>query len=210
MRQFIAGVSHCDSKCSYSRPASRGPAGTLRETRPKAYRFSGGGSAASRAASRASSPGLSGGGLPASGAGLRTPPDMEPEGQSAAKQHQRWDQPERERLTLEPRLQQHELAVARDQEIDHLWIAVAGRDALAHQQPKIARQWRLGIVDRLVLTDHAAQFPRQLPRARFLGGIGHHLVGQHGARGRKPEQGQAARSDARTRLIALLRRLQAA
>ena len=59
---------------------------------------------------------------------------------------------------LEARLQQHELAIARDQEIDHLRVAVTGRDALAHQKAQVARQRRLGIVDRLVLADHAAQF----------------------------------------------------
>ena len=72
-------------------------------------------------------------------------------------------------VPAEPRLEQHELAVARDQEIEHLAVAVAGLQPLAHQEPQVARQRRIGIVDRLVLADHAAQFARQMrapaPRA---------------------------------------------
>ena len=64
--------------------------------------------------------------------------------------------------------EQDELAVARDQEIDHLAVTVSGRDPLAHQQPQVARQRRIGIVDRLVLAHHAAQFARQVARTRFL------------------------------------------
>ena len=91
-------------------------------------------------------------------------------------------------MRIEARLQQHELAVARHQEIDHLRVAVAGRDPLAHQQPQVARQRRLGIVDRLVLAHHAAQFARQIARPRFLGRIGHDLVGLHGICGRRCHQ----------------------
>src|SRR5215218_3940414 len=86
-------------------------------------------------------------------------------------------------MRIEARFEQHELAVARHQEIDHLPIAVARGDPLAHQQPQIARQRRIGIVDRLVLAHHAAQLTRELPRARLLVRIGHDLVGLHGVSG---------------------------
>ena len=87
---------------------------------------------------------------------------------------------------FEAGLQQHELAIARHQKIHHLRIAVAGGDPLAHQQPQIPRQRRFGIIDRLVLANHAAQFARQIPRPRFLGRIRHDLVGLHGKRPRSP------------------------
>ena len=87
-------------------------------------------------------------------------------------------------MRREARLQQHELAIARHQEIDHLAVAVAGRDPLAHQEPQVARQRRVGIVDRLVLAHHAAQLARQVARARFLRRIRHDLVGLHRVGGR--------------------------
>src|SRR5947207_11900416 len=46
------------------------------------------------------------------------------------------------------------------QEIEHLRIAVAGLETLAHQEPQVAGERRVRIVDRLVLTHHAAQFAR--------------------------------------------------
>ena len=64
------------------------------------------------------------------------------------------------------RLEQHELAVARDQKIEHLPVAVAGVQPLAHQQAQVVRERRVGIVDRLVLADHAAQFAATDARAR--------------------------------------------
>ena len=114
-------------------------------------------------------------------------------------------------MRREARLQQHELAIARHQEIDHLAVAVAGRDPLAHQEPQVARQRRIGIVDRLVLAHHAAQFARQVARAGFLRGIRHDLVGLHGA-GRPGIRAIMATTNtlARSFLNGSLRRLQRA
>jgi hypothetical protein len=53
------------------------------------------------------------------------------------------------------------LAVARGEEIEHLGIAVAGLEPLAHQQSQVAGERRVGIVDRLVLAHHAAQLARK-------------------------------------------------
>ena len=53
--------------------------------------------------------------------------------------------PHRIAVCHDPRLEQHELAIARDQVIDHLTVAVAGLEPLAHQQAQIARQRRIGI-----------------------------------------------------------------
>ena len=41
----------------------------------------------------------------------------------------------------------------------------------------------VGIVDRLVLTDEAAQFTRERARARFQRRVFHHFVRLHGERG---------------------------
>ena len=59
---------------------------------------------------------------------------------------------------FERRPQQHEIAVARADIGDDLVVAVAGGDALAHQHAQIVREVGLGILDRLVAADQAAQF----------------------------------------------------
>ena len=58
-----------------------------------------------------------------------------PEKCCADRKRERRQQPKRKRLRLKTRLQQHESAIARHQEIDHLTIGVAGSDPLAHQKP---------------------------------------------------------------------------
>ena len=80
----------------------------------------------------------------------------------------------------EPRLEQDELAVARDQKIDHALVAVAGLQSLAHEDAQIARERRVRIVDRLVLADHAAQLLGEHTRARLERSVGQDLVGLHG------------------------------
>ncbi len=47
---------------------------------------------------------------------------------------------------------------------------------------------RVGIVDRLVLADEAAQFGRQRPRARLQRRVLHHFVGLHRAGGGGDQQ----------------------
>ena len=83
-------------------------------------------------------------------------------------------------MQSEARLEQHEFAITRDQEVDHLVIAVALLQALAHQNAQILRQRRVGIIDRLVLTDHAAQFFRQRARARLEHRVVQNFVRLHG------------------------------
>jgi hypothetical protein len=56
-------------------------------------------------------------------------------------------EPQQRRVPLKARAQQHELAVAGDQEIDNFLIAVAKANALAHQHPQVARERCLGIID---------------------------------------------------------------
>ena len=73
--------------------------------------------------------------------------------------------------------EQHEFAVAGDQEVEHLGVAVAGLEPLAHQHPQVVRQRRVGIVDRLVLADHAAQFLGQRAGTGFQDRVRQHLLG---------------------------------
>ena len=75
---------------------------------------------------------------------------------------------------------QHEFTVSRHDIIKNLLIAIAIDQPLAHDKPQIAGKLGIGIVDRLVLADHAAQFRRQGPRPMFQGGIGQHLIGIDG------------------------------
>ena len=89
-----------------------------------------------------------------------------------------------------PRLEQHELAIARDDEVHDLLIAVAGFQPLAHQQPQILGQGRVGIVDRLVLADEAAQAFGDGPGARLQRGIRQHLVGLHRMRGHQRKEAE--------------------
>ena len=83
-------------------------------------------------------------------------------------------------MKAEPRLEQHEFAVARNQELDHLLIAVALFETLAHQDAQILRQRRFGIVDRLVLANHAAQLLGKRSRPCFETGIRQNLIRLYG------------------------------
>src|SRR6516225_1969555 len=77
-------------------------------------------------------------------------------------QHRRRSKLQQRVMPRKSRLQQHELAVTRDQKIDHLLIALARVQSFTHKDTQIAREWRIGIVDRLILADH----PAHLLRAR--------------------------------------------
>ena len=86
---------------------------------------------------------------------------------------------------------QHELAVARDDEVAHRFVAVAGRQALAHEKPEIARQRRVRIVDRLVLADEASEARREMTRPRLERRIGQDLVRLDGIARRAARQQEA-------------------
>ena len=66
-------------------------------------------------------------------------------------------EPEDRRAGVEARLQEHELAVAVDEVVLDGRVAVAGLQALAHEHAQILGEGSVGIVDRLVLADHAAK-----------------------------------------------------
>ena len=90
---------------------------------------------------------------------------------------------------MERRFEAGEIAVAGGDVIDHRAVAVAGLEAFAHQQAEIAGQGGVAVVDRLVLADEAAQILADLAGSRLEGGVAQHLVGQHGAGGRRPHGG---------------------
>ena len=92
---------------------------------------------------------------------------------------------------LEGRLQQHEVAIALHHEGHDLVVALAGDQALAHQDAEVAGQRRVGLVDRLVLAHQATQLPPDGAGARLQGGIVQHLAGldRRARPGRQARQG---------------------
>src|SRR5690554_5250516 len=63
--------------------------------------------------------------------------------------------PENNGMKRHDRAQQHELAVTRDDIVDDLGIGIARNQPFAYEQAKIARQFGVRIVDRLVLAHKA-------------------------------------------------------
>ena len=107
---------------------------------------------------------------------------------NARDQRERPGDPERQRVPGNLRLQQHEFAVARHDIADHLLVAVARHDAFSHQEAQVARQVGIGIVDRLVLADHAAQIGRKIPRPLLQLRIGKLLARIDGERRKGREE----------------------
>ena len=91
-------------------------------------------------------------------------------------------------LPLQPRLEQDEFAIAGDEKIDHLRIAVAGFDPLPHQNAQIVGERRLRLVDQFVLTDQAAQFLGDRAGARFEFRVRQHFVGLDGPDRERPDE----------------------
>jgi hypothetical protein len=91
-------------------------------------------------------------------------------------------------MRAEHRAQEDELAVALHDVVAHLGIVVAGIDALAHEDAQVLGERRVGIVDRLVLADEAAQIGRYGPRPLLQHRIAQDLVRLDGLRARAGEQ----------------------
>jgi hypothetical protein len=110
-------------------------------------------------------------------------------------------EPQDERMEPEARLQEDELAVAVDEIVDDLIVAVAGHQAFAHQQAQVAGERRVGIVDRLVLAHEAADVDGYGAGPGLELGIAQHLVGLHGkARAGGERQERKDEQDAAHRL----------
>ena len=80
--------------------------------------------------------------------------------------------PKRPGARIEGRAEQDEVAIALAEEGADFGVAVAGRDALAHERAHVGGDVGGGLRDRLVLALHAADFALERLRARFLRGIG--------------------------------------
>ncbi len=83
---------------------------------------------------------------------------------------------------VQARLEQHELAVARDEEVEHLAVAVAGvsRSRTSRRRSRASGASESSI-DWFWQTMQRSSW-RQRARARFQRGIGQDLVGLHGER----------------------------
>src|SRR5262245_4573026 len=88
--------------------------------------------------------------FPLCGCALRTGSVAACEHEDAAcsdKQQPRRSKPQQRGMPRKSRPEQHELAVTRDQKIDHLLVALARLQSFAHEDTQIARERRIRIVD---------------------------------------------------------------
>ena len=85
-------------------------------------------------------------------------------------------------------LQQDELPVAIDKKALHLLIAVAGLQAVSHEDADVAGQFGVAVVDRLVLADEAPQSLGNRARARLELRVLQDLVRLDRPRGADPHQ----------------------
>ena len=85
-------------------------------------------------------------------------------------------------IEVKPRLQEHKFPVARHDVVDHLLVALALLELLPHEKPQVFGEWRVGIVDRLVLADKAAKPGRYLARSRLKSRVLELLQGIDGER----------------------------
>ena len=104
-------------------------------------------------------------------------------------------EPEQQRLEAETRTQQHELPVARHEEIADLRIRFSGAQLLADEGAQIMGESGVRIVDRFVLADEAAELAREGARPCLESLIGEHLVRLDGEGGTGRDQGAGAGRD---------------
>src|SRR5271165_3648617 len=116
-------------------------------------------------------------------------------GETGAKR-QRRAQPQEPGLQLERRPEEDEIAVARDEIGAYRVVAFALLDAASNEDTDVARERRVGIVDRLVLADQAAQLGREHAGARFQRRVLHHFVRLHGE-GRRRRKREGCKSEAK-------------
>ena len=82
------------------------------------------------------------------------------------------------------RAEQDELAVAGLHEGENGGVAVAGGEALAHEDAQVTGELGVAVVDRLVLADETAQLLGDVAGTGFKRGVFQHLAGLDGAGGR--------------------------
>ena len=91
---------------------------------------------------------------------------------AAPQQKRERPEPQEQRRRLDRRLVQHEVAIARDQVLLDLGVALALKRQLAHFAAQVFGQRRRRIGQRLVLADEAAQFLLEVLEARVERGVG--------------------------------------
>ena len=101
-----------------------------------------------------------------------------------AGEEQERGQPQQQRVPAQARAQEDELAVAGFDEGEHGGVAVAGGEALAHEEAQVAGELGVAVVDRLVLADEAAQLLGDVAGAGLERGVLQHLAGLDGVGGR--------------------------
>jgi hypothetical protein len=118
--------------------------------------------------------------------------EIDQRAQRRERQQRRRPEPQRVGGGLDRRAQQHELAIAIDDVLHRLLVAVARDQPLAQQHAQIMRQGRARIVDRFVLADQAAQLLADGARPRLERRIGQHLARldrvRGGSEGKKHEE----------------------
>jgi hypothetical protein len=106
-------------------------------------------------------------------------------------QQPRRRKPQQQRMALDARPQQDELAVTIDQELPHLFVGIAGSQPLAHQDADILGEVRIAVIDRFVLADEAPQFGGDIAGALFQPRIGQHFIRVNRQGHRRNRQQQA-------------------
>ena len=104
------------------------------------------------------------------------PPQIHRDDGAGDQQQDRRRSPQEKGLRFHRRAQEHEIAVAIDDELDDLLVAVAGPQALADEDAQIMGEVGIGFIDRFVLADDAAKSAADLAGARLEDGIGQHLL----------------------------------
>ena len=77
--------------------------------------------------------------------------------ENSACQQQQGRDPKDIGLGRKPGPQQDEFAISGDDKVDDILMAVTGLQSLANDQAKVASQWRIGIIDGLVLANETPQ-----------------------------------------------------
>jgi hypothetical protein len=96
----------------------------------------------------------------------RTPAhDDPPDDAAAGKQHER-SEPQQPRRTLDRRIVEDEVAIARDEVLLDLVVVLALQRELAHLAPEVIGERGIGVRQRLILADEAAQLLLELLQAR--------------------------------------------
>jgi hypothetical protein len=86
---------------------------------------------------------------------------------TAGQKQQQWSKPQKKGLWGKSRPQQYEFAIAGNNEVDDVFLAVACFQPFSNKQAQIPGKRRIRIVDRLILAHQATQLCGNLPGRRL-------------------------------------------